>query len=163
VCLSARPSVRLSENSLHLYTASALRPHHCYISSYWTLPDWIKLSFCKNKLKLQKAKVIWRKPHRMRAMSVKSATGKNLSTFRTVIGTQNAIQHNLKVRTLVIAPVNRKSTSEALRYDTRCKKGFSQFYLHTRVYQYEPCLCLRSQLKLVLILPSPKGWKAEST
>jgi len=60
-----------------------------------------------------------------------------------------------KVWTLVIVPLSRKPTSESLRYDTRCK-GFHSF------------TCTRMQLsanctKLVLILPTPEGWKAELT
>jgi len=67
------------------------------------------------------------------------------------------------MRALDIALLCENLTPEALRYGTRCQ-GTSQFYVLNHVY-------LRTELathlpflqpKLVLILPTPEEWKAES-
>jgi len=66
---------------------------------------------------------------------------------------------------LLIAPLRRKPTSDALIEEmARVVRVSTVLLAHPRIYPRTACtIPLPSQPKLVLILPTAKGWKAEST
>jgi len=69
--------------------------------------------------------------------------------------------YKVKVRTIV--PLSRRPTSEALRNDTHCKRFHSSKSkpMHLSANSMNHAFAFKP--KLVLISPTPKGWKAELT